>query len=160
MLVLDLSKTISVAMLAESVQGFVSRGLPVRFGLVGLIGADAADSTTVAATVGYVARQFGKIDAMKLLEQLASIPLPDVAIDALREMYEHLAEAKRAAGGLKNGSPILAWTEMLEAELAGPHVAAQRAYARRLGLASSSSSAGHLLFNGLHSIVEQVRRPS
>lgn len=73
-LVMDLSRIDSLALLTEIVRAFVARGIPVRFGFVPLIGDAGEVSTMVAKVLWYLVDSVGRAGSMKFLD-LVSDPV-------------------------------------------------------------------------------------
>ena len=67
-LVMDLSRIDSVALLTEVVRAFVARGIPVRFGFVPYLGDSNEASTMVAKVLWYLVDSVGRAGSMKFLD--------------------------------------------------------------------------------------------
>lgn len=70
-LVLDLSRVESLILMTEGIRDFISRGIPVRFGLVPLVGEDQHISTLVARVVWYLTETVGRAGSMKLMQMVS-----------------------------------------------------------------------------------------
>lgn len=69
-LVLDLSRPESLRLIAESVRTYVSRGIPVRFGLVPQVGEIGDITTSVAQVIWYLVENAGRSNAMGFLDSV------------------------------------------------------------------------------------------
>lgn len=72
--VLDLSQSSALLILADNVRQFVSRGIPIRFGLVPRVGeeGDASDvSAQVAQVIWYLAEKYGRASAMQFCSEVS-----------------------------------------------------------------------------------------
>lgn len=67
-LVMDLSRIDSLALLTEIVRAFVARGIPVRFGFVPVLGESSEVSTMVAKVLWYLVDSVGRAGSMKFLD--------------------------------------------------------------------------------------------
>lgn len=71
-LVMDLSRVDSLALLTEIVRVFVARGIPVRFGFVPLLGDSTEVSTLGAKVLWYLVDSVGRAGSMKFLDLVGS----------------------------------------------------------------------------------------
>ncbi|GAA5830729.1 hypothetical protein JCM11251_001055 [Rhodosporidiobolus azoricus] len=89
--VLDLSQSAALSLLTENVKQFVSRGIPVRFGVVPLVnteGAEGAIETQMAQMVWYLVDALGRTPAMKFLSDIyKASPDRPISEDLLRRAY-------------------------------------------------------------------------
>lgn len=82
-IIVDLSKPASLTLVAENIRMFVSRGIPIRFGLVPLVGETSTtelegtpdDSTAVAKIIWYLVERGGKKKTMDFIGEVRSIIL-------------------------------------------------------------------------------------
>lgn len=69
-LVVDLSKIEHLLLISESIREFITRGIPVRFGLVPQFGKHDEISTMVAQVVWYLTDVVGRSPVMKLMSEV------------------------------------------------------------------------------------------
>jgi hypothetical protein len=75
-LVLDLTKSGSLTLIVDNIKQFVSRGIPVRFGLVPIIGDDPNDPTTMLAkTIWHLTDTAGRATTMRFMSDVSPLSL-------------------------------------------------------------------------------------
>ncbi|SCZ98554.1 BZ3500_MvSof-1268-A1-R1_Chr3-1g05461 [Microbotryum saponariae] len=151
--ILDLTQPATLQLLTRQVQNFVSRGIPIKFGLVPKLGQsggqDGAESAeeTLAKMFWYLTEAIGRGGTMRLLGQLLDTLHTDrVTTPHLRKTYEtFMLENTHLSGG-----PLASFAQVLELPIGVERVNKARAYAKRLGVAGSdeASSVGAFLING------------
>ncbi|GAA6015304.1 hypothetical protein JCM10207_008942 [Rhodosporidiobolus poonsookiae] len=100
-LVLDLTQPNALALVIENIKTFVSRGIPVRFGVVPLVseqGDETAVQRQVAQALWYLTDTLGRSAAMAFLNDLY-LASPEAAIseEVLRQVYDRTVAAVSAA---------------------------------------------------------------
>lgn len=176
-LVLDLSRPEGLNLVTESIKAYVSRGIPVRFGLVPQVGADDGPPAMVASVLWYLVEVVGRSQAMGFLSQVSSVLLRplillfdsrsrsvfdqlathgDVTVDALRKSYSKLAmQSVRSEGG-----PLASFEEVVTGPLAIQLLEQARAYTKRLGVSlpsTRSANFGAFFLNGAYFVIDDVR---
>ncbi|KAL8279773.1 hypothetical protein RQP46_007868 [Phenoliferia psychrophenolica] len=153
-LVLDLARPASLLLVTESVKAFVSRGIPVRFGLVPQVSAiDEADpSTAVASAMWYLVDMIGRSKTMAFLTTLASTGR-DVTLDDVQSAYQQLAmQNSHPAGG-----PLASFDDVLHGPGSRLKLDQALQYTRRLGVAlptTPSATCGAFFLNGAYFVVD------
>lgn len=66
-LVLDLSRLDSLRLVSDNIREYITRGIPIRFGIVPQVGKDGEISTMVAQTLWYLTDKVGRSASMTLL---------------------------------------------------------------------------------------------
>ncbi|KAK4698563.1 UDP-glucose:glycoprotein glucosyltransferase, partial [Phenoliferia sp. Uapishka_3] len=153
-LVLDLARPESLNLITESVKLYVSRGIPIRFGVVPQVGADTEPSTMVASMTWYLVEMIGRSKTMDFLAELAMAGT-EVTEEALRATYGRIAmQNMHPAGG-----PLATFEEVLEGPAAKLKVAQALAYTKRLGVVlptTPSINFGAFFLNGAYFIIDDV----
>ncbi|GAA5860419.1 hypothetical protein JCM1840_000253 [Sporobolomyces johnsonii] len=159
--VLDLSQPAALALIAETVKQFVSRGIPVRFGLVPLVGelgdADSVE-TMLAQVVWYLVDALGRAPTMSFLADLyTASPEAPITPDLLLRAYIRLA----AQSTHIEGGPLASFDAIQDgvdakAESLTSRLSKTREYLKRLGIAlakgekEGESAIGAFFMNGAY----------
>ncbi|SCV74361.1 BQ2448_6793 [Microbotryum intermedium] len=156
--ILDLTQPSALQLITRQVQTFVSRGLPIRFGLVPKLPSrgeeeeeeeEEADSAeeSLAKVFWYLTEANGRAGTMRFLGQLlATLPTERVTTPHLRKTYEaFMLESTHISGG-----PLAPFAQVLELEVGSERANKARAYTKRLGVGGGdeASSVGAFLING------------
>lgn len=172
-LLLDLSQPSALLLVAENVRMYVSRGIPLRFGLVPLVGEHGSAAERVARVVGYLVDTVGRAGAMEFMGevslggflfvelgasadgsvQLAKSSGAAVDVDGLRSAYEAFVAFSK-----QDGVELLAFDEVMKEGEA--QLVEARAYAKRLGVKSDPASKGVFFINGAFFVIDDVRSSS
>ncbi|GAA5977891.1 hypothetical protein JCM11641_006101, partial [Rhodosporidiobolus odoratus] len=162
--ILDLSQPNAVALITEDVKQFVSRGIPVRFGIVPLVADDEeAVETQVAQVLWYLVDALGRMPAMNFLSdlQLASPTFP-ITPELLRKFYSRIAATQPHV----EGGPLASYEEIQrgvgqKATSAQSRLSKTREYLRRLGIqlatgqAEGKTSLGSFITNGAYNPIDE-----
>lgn len=70
-LVVDLSFPSVLTLLSENINGFISRGVPIRWGVVPVIGEEGDMSTMIAKCLWYLVEESGRGTAMAFLTDVS-----------------------------------------------------------------------------------------
>ncbi|KAK4053247.1 killer toxin resistant protein [Microbotryomycetes sp. JL221] len=151
--VLDLSRASNLLLLAENVRQFISRGLPIRFGLVPQVALDGTDSQerhqaspAVAQVLWYLVDRAGRAAALGLCGELGSTG-KDVTIASLKRAYSSV----RSEAEAHLGEELAPFEEIVVSENRKVQQAQQ--YVERLALSLSSEEqskdgGGYFFLNG------------
>ncbi|GAA6009058.1 hypothetical protein JCM11491_005730 [Sporobolomyces phaffii] len=159
--VLDLSRPSSLVLVAQNIKQFINRGIPVRFGLVPLVGEDDESiETEMAQVVWYLIEAAGRGPTIRfLLDILEATSTSRVTPDLLRRAYTRLFLQSRTS----ETGPLAPFASVL----AGSHAASDpsisrlartKGYLRRLGvpLATGQDTPAEAFFlNGAHFPIDE-----
>ncbi|GAA5989455.1 hypothetical protein JCM10908_000480 [Rhodotorula pacifica] len=156
--VIDLSQPASLAHITQNIKQYVSRGVPIRFGVVPLVGS-SGDSSSVATLMAqmtwYLADAAGRTATMAFLDRLAHASHGDrITEDLIQRAYSQL----RASSTDLDGEPLATFSEVQQygigAKARGSHarLAKTREYLERLGIAHEDKDGytGAVFLNGAH----------
>ncbi|GAA6027206.1 hypothetical protein JCM8097_002483 [Rhodosporidiobolus ruineniae] len=154
--VLDLSQPNAIHLVTESVKHFISRAIPVRFGVVPLVGEfEDQTQTQVAQVLWYLVDALGRTPAMSFLSDLyAASPEAQITEDLLRRLYSRLAESNQHVdGGALAGYDEVQAGVGKRATASHSRLSKTRQYLRRLGVPLAEDgvkekSLGSFLMNG------------
>ncbi|BGP16173.1 hypothetical protein JCM10213_001389 [Rhodosporidiobolus nylandii] len=140
---LDLSQPNSLLLIVENVKHFVSRGIPVRFGVVPLVATtNDAVETQMAQVLWYMVEALGRTPAMNFLTTLyeASSETP-ITVDLIRKLYSRIAATQSHV----EGGRLARFDEIQEGvgkKAASVHsrLSKTREYLKRLGVALPSGA--------------------
>ncbi|GAA5951905.1 hypothetical protein JCM21900_004180 [Sporobolomyces salmonicolor] len=137
--VLDLSQPAALALLAENVKQFVSRGIPVRFGLVPVVGESGeAESveTMLAQVVWYLVDALGRAPTMSFLTDLyTASPEAPITPDLLLRAYMRLAaQSTHVEGGPLASFHAIQDGVYTKSESLTSRLSRTREYLKRLGI--------------------------
>ena len=133
---LDLARSEDLADVVESLQGFVKRTLPIRFGIVPIINDDAIAAH--AQVVYYLHEAYGLSAMMEYLQACLR--------DGTRSRASEVAFATVAEGAkLRKGQPDLSLSELSNSDAFIERIERAKRYAVRLGLDESRAP---MLTNG------------
>ncbi|GAA5885662.1 hypothetical protein JCM6882_007517 [Rhodosporidiobolus microsporus] len=157
--ILDLSQPSAISLLTESVKQFITRGIPVRFGVVPLVneeGQEKSIETKVAQVVWYLVDALGRTPLMKFLGDIQKAS-PDAAIseDLLRRAYAILRNTNQHI----DGGPLATFDEVqagVDKKASSMHsrLSKTRDYLKRLAIPlltseqTGKTSIGSFLMNG------------
>ncbi|KDE08402.1 hypothetical protein MVLG_01438 [Microbotryum lychnidis-dioicae p1A1 Lamole] len=151
--ILDLTQPATLQLLTRQVQNFVSRGVPIKFGLVPKLGQsggqDGEESTeqTFAKVFWYLTEAIGRGGTMSFLGQLLdTLDTDRVTAPHLRKTYETFISENTHL----SGEHLASFAQVLELPSGAERINKARAYAKRLGVTGSdeASSVGAFLING------------
>jgi UDP-glucose:glycoprotein glucosyltransferase len=176
--VLDFSEPSALMLLSENIRQFVSRGIPLRFGVVPQVDSIAPEndvSAKVAQVLWYVVDAVGRVPAMTLLGDVSlfflhlrtcelTIPLSQLALSGnlvsepiLSRLYEQLAmQSVHISGG-----PLATFDEVIkgvdvEATAFNSRLSKARAYIKRLAVEREPKSLGSFFLDGAHFKLDDV----
>ncbi|KWU41782.1 hypothetical protein RHOSPDRAFT_22376 [Rhodotorula sp. JG-1b] len=153
--ILDLSLPDSLQHITRNIKQYVSRGLPIRFGVVphvGPSGDSSSVSTLMAQTTWYLTDAAGRTATMAFLDRIAQA-LPSggrISEDLVKRAYSQL----RASGTDLDGEPLAPLEEVRQYGIGskgrGSHarLSKTRSYLERLAL--SQEGKGSVFLNGAH----------
>ncbi|GAA5851194.1 hypothetical protein JCM8547_004161 [Rhodosporidiobolus lusitaniae] len=154
---LDLTQPNAIALITDSIKQFVARGIPVRFGVVPVVGeANEAIETKIAQVVWYLVDALGRAPTMEFLSILAEAAGPaPVSEDVLVKLYTSLASENSHI----DGGPLASYEEIQygigkKATSQLSRVSKTREYLKRLGVKllsgeqTGKTSLGSFLMNG------------
>ncbi|GJN89390.1 hypothetical protein Rhopal_002370-T1 [Rhodotorula paludigena] len=160
--VLDLAQPDSLALVTENIKQFVSRGVPLRFGLVPLVNPTGTKNRTeshIAQALWYLTDHAGRGPTMKFLADLRTAS-PDAPIteDILRQVYARIqAHIPHVDGGELATLDKVVRGIGVKAASQHSRLSKTREYLRRLaipfidgGLPKDSSSLGAFFLNGAY----------
>ncbi|KAK4698215.1 hypothetical protein P7C70_g8069, partial [Phenoliferia sp. Uapishka_3] len=168
-LVLDLACPESLNLIMESVRLYVSRGIPIRFGVVPKVGADTESSTMVASMTWYLVEMIGRSKTMARRGTFSSLEYPerrnaDHSLSTssrwgeLKSPIEEVLHATYGRIAMQNMRPAGGpFEEVLEGPAAKSKVAQALAYTKRLGVVlptTPSINFGALFLNGAYFIID------
>lgn len=160
--ILDLSLPDSLQHITRNIKQYVSRGLPIRFGVVPLVG-PAGDSSSVSTLMAqmtwYLADAAGRTATMTFLDRIAqAVPSGGrISEDLVKRAYSQL----RASSGDVDGEPLAPFEEVRQYGIGskgrGSHarLSKTRSYLDRLAL--SQEAKGSVFLNGAHFPLDEVR---
>ncbi|GAA5851766.1 hypothetical protein JCM9279_004400 [Rhodotorula babjevae] len=143
--VLDLSQPVSLALITENVKQFVSRGIPIRFGVVPLVsplGAEDAVETHLAQLLWYLTDAVGRGPAMTFLASLQKAANGQrVTVELARRKYEQVAGRLPPIDGgeLASYDDVQKGVGRYKASASHSRLNKARQYLRRLGVALPNS---------------------
>lgn len=165
--VLDLTQPEALALVVEHIKQFVGRGIPVRFGIVPIVGPSSEDDslqTLMAQVTWYLTDALGRAPTMHFLATLLQAsPETPVTEDLLKRAYLQLA----ATASHVDGGPLARFNELrhygIGKRAGGSHsrLTKTREYLKRLGLPLASAtktgeSLGAFFMNGAYFPIDEV----
>ncbi|KAM0787865.1 hypothetical protein ACM66B_003917 [Microbotryomycetes sp. NB124-2] len=156
--VLDLSQPSNLLILADNVRQFVSRGIPIRFGVVPQVSMEPGSSgasDAVARTLWYLVDKVGRSAALGLCGELA-VSGKQVTLDTLARSYAS-TRGQLAGQGEQSLAPF---EQVLQDSGYDERLSKARAYGKRLAVRLDSSDkigggSGHFFLNGAHSRLDE-----
>ena len=170
--VLDLSQPVSLALITENVKQFVSRGIPIRFGVVPLVsplGAEDAVETHLAQLLWYLTDVVGRGPAISFLASLQKAANGQrVTVELARRKYEQVAGRLPPIDGgeLASYDEVQKGVGRYKASASHSRLNKARQYLRRLGVALPNSleeeddelaQPGSFFMNGAYFPLDDVR---
>ncbi|KAL5522625.1 hypothetical protein ACEPAG_8642 [Sanghuangporus baumii] len=168
-LVADLSQTATLNFIAGPVNNIISRGFPIRFGVVPTV--ETEDAKKMARLYYYMIDTFGRAKTMGFLSQVGQIRMPvhllPAAIDwsLVRREFTELQRNLAREGITTSDTPVnlesildgtysLPDSENDDEEAPRPGITERieraQVYAERLDATSASCPTGHVFVNGKH----------
>ncbi|BGP08072.1 killer toxin resistant protein [Rhodotorula toruloides] len=159
--VLDLTRPGALSLVVEHIKQFVGRGIPVRFGVVPVVGASSEDNslqTLMAQVIWYLTDALGRAPTMQFLATLLKAsPESTISEDLLKRAYLQLA----ATASHVDGGPLARFSELrhygIGRRAGGSHsrLTKTREYLKRLGVplaaaAETKKSLGAFFMNGAY----------
>lgn len=165
--VLDLTRPGALSLVVEHIKQFVGRGIPVRFGVVPVVGASSEDNslqTLMAQVIWYLTDALGRAPTMQFLATLLKAsPESTISEDLLKRAYLQLA----ATASHVDGGPLARFSELrhygIGRRAGGSHsrLTKTREYLKRLGVplaaaAETKKSLGAFFMNGAYFPIDDV----
>ncbi|BGP32069.1 killer toxin resistant protein [Rhodotorula toruloides] len=163
--VLDLTQPEAISLVVEHIKQFVGRGIPVRFGVVPIVGPSSEDNslqTLMAQVTWYLTDALGRAPTMQFLATLLKAsPESPISEDLLKRAYLQLA----ATASHVDGGPLARFNELrhygIGKRAGGSHsrLTKTREYLKRLGVPLASTaepkkSLGAFFMNGAYFAID------
>ncbi|KAM0749302.1 hypothetical protein T439DRAFT_327029 [Meredithblackwellia eburnea MCA 4105] len=153
-LILDFSRPDHLRLITESVKTYVSRGIPVRFGVVPLLaprgGAEVDDlSEKMGAVTWYLVDTVGRGGTMGFLSKLAALG-DSMSLSTLTSAYTNLASQSTHP----EGGPLAKFEEIFELESTKERLEKAREYGTRLGVTGGQGKEGAFFLNGAYFVID------
>ncbi|KAG6885729.1 hypothetical protein C0993_010556 [Termitomyces sp. T159_Od127] len=147
-LVLDLSQMDSLSFIIGNMAGLISRGVPLRFGLVPIT--ETEDSIQMARLFYHLVLKYGRKKTLKFIQDFAEAqPAKKTTVDweILDHIYTEFAEFEGS-----ETDDVAASLEDILSGKADPSAPLDRLqnYVERLDVRLEASRMGHVFFNGRH----------
>ncbi|GAA5969938.1 hypothetical protein JCM3765_000374 [Sporobolomyces pararoseus] len=159
--VLDLSQPSSLVLVAQNLKQFITRGIPVRFGLVPLVAPDGdAIETEMAQIMFYLVETIGRGPTIGFLQDLLEAsPTSRITPDLLRRAYTRLFLQSQTSetGPLAPFNSVSAGTDSASGAPT-KRLEKTRLYLRRLGVPLANGgtpSTGAFFLNGAHFPIDE-----
>ena len=179
--VLDFSQPTALALLAENVRNFVSRGIPLRFGVVPQVTATQAEddvSAKVAQVLWYTIDKLGRAPAMTmLLGDVSAVVAQSRKVCSRQPVYQlalvrdvitepilsriYAEVVRRTSESVTE--PLASYEEVIkgleiEADSPDSRLSKARAYVKRLAVAreTDTKALGSFFIDGAHFILDDV----
>ncbi|GAA5982339.1 hypothetical protein JCM5350_006149 [Sporobolomyces pararoseus] len=159
--VLDLSQPSSLVLVAQNLKQFITRGIPVRFGLVPLVASDPdAIETEMAQIMFYLIETIGRGPTIRFLQDLLEAsPESRITPDLLRRAYTRLFLQSQTSetGPLAPFNSVLARSDGASG-VPIERLEKARLYLRRLGVPladGQTPSTGAFFLNGAHFPIDE-----
>ncbi|KAG6876468.1 hypothetical protein C0992_012845 [Termitomyces sp. T32_za158] len=151
--VLDLSQMDSLAFVAGNMAGLISKGIPLRFGVVPI--SETEDSTRMAMLFYHLVSKYGRKKTLKFIQNFTEAqPAEKTTVDwgILAHIFTEFAESERAE------TDDVASLEDILSGKAHPSAPLDKLqdYVERLDVRFEASVMGHVFFNGRHYNYDQV----
>ncbi|GAA5899753.1 Kre5p [Sporobolomyces salmoneus] len=159
--VLDLSQPSSLVLIAQNLKQFITRGIPIRFGLVPIVAAtEGVIESEMAQVMFYLVETAGRGITIRFLQDLLEAsPTSKITPDLLRRAYARLFLQSQTS----ESGPLAPFESVLAgiggaSEATQSHLEATRKYLKRLGvpLVDGQSAPSEAFFlNGAHFPIDE-----
>ncbi|KNZ76128.1 UDP-glucose:glycoprotein glucosyltransferase [Termitomyces sp. J132] len=150
-LVLDLSQMDGLAFIAGNMANLISRGIPLRFGVVPIT--ETEDSTRMARLFSHLISTHGRKKTLKFIQDfIQAQPVEKTTVDwvVLSRTYTDLAESEGS------GTHVTSLEDILSGKAdPGTLLDKVRDYVERLDVRLEATTTGHVFFNGRHFSFDQ-----
>lgn len=161
--IIDLSDPASIAHITNNIRQYVSRGIPIRFGVVPIVGpfGDTSMRTLMAQMLWYLSDKAGRSVTMSFLDQVAQATQgARISEDLLQRAYSQLRAQTEDVDGdeLVPFERVRAYETGQRSRTVPGRLASTRNYLERLGIAEEAETerSGAVFLNGAHFPLNEV----